>query len=196
MKQIVSAKQDRPWTQGISEHNGVKCATDGYRVVVILPDGVADWDLSDAYFETGDAENPKFELNKAFNHRDDDGLCFKLSKKQAALLLVSIDGAKTDLQRKYVSLPTTEKDSKPHEAIICMDMNKMGIITEATSWGKANEPTMAFNPRFIEEAIKFVMCSDDENMEVYYNGSFNGLIIKSGRLYAMVLPVKPKDDAA
>ena len=49
---------------------------------------------------------------------------------------------------------------------------------------------MAFNVRFIEEALKFTMCSDDENIEIYYNDEFDKLTMKSGRLYSMVLPVR------
>ena len=200
MKQMASTKQDRHriWSQSVSEHNGVKCATDGYRAAVILPEGVADWDLSNAYFETGDAGKPRFELNRIFNQRDEDGLCFNLSKEQTALLLVSIDGAKTDHHRKFVSLPATEKDCKWHEAIVCVDMNKMGIITEATALelrGQAGDPIMAFNARLIEEALKFLMCSDDGNIELFHNGNLSGLIMRSGRLYAMVLPARLKDDA-
>ena len=107
-------------------------------------------------------------------------------------MLVSFDGAKTDHERKYVSLPTTEKDSKAQKAIVCMDMNTMGIITEAAAielQGQTGAPIMAFNAMLIEEALKFIMCSDDGNIEVYYNGALSALVMKSGRLYAAVLPV-------
>ena len=55
---------------------------------------------------------------------------------------------------------------------------------------------MAFNVRFIEEALKFIMCSDAEDIEIHHNGNLSGLVFKSGRLYALVLSVKLWDDAA
>ena len=71
-------------------------------------------------------------------------------------------------------------------------MNTMGIITEAAAIelrGQAGAPIMAFNARLIEEAPKFVMCSDTGNIEVHYNGNLSALVMRSGRLYAAVLPV-------
>ena len=199
LKQMVGTKPNLPWAHSVSEHNGVKCATDGYRAAVILPEGTAEWDLSDAYFETENDEIPRLELNSFFIHGDDSELSFILSKEQAALLLVSLDGAKTDYQRKYLSFSTTEKDSARQEAIVCIDMNKMGIITESTAAAlqrQAREPIMAFNVKLIEETLKFIMCSSSENIEIHFNGNLSGLVIKSGRLYAMIFPVKPKDSVA
>jgi hypothetical protein len=120
-------------------------------------------------------------------------LSFKLSKERVAVLLVSFEGAKTDSQRKFVSLSSLDKDAVPPNTIICMDVNAMSIITEteaAELTRQANKPAMAFNVRYIEEALKFILCSEDGNVEFYYNGSSKPLTMKSGRLYATVLPVK------
>jgi len=76
-------------------------------------------------------------------------------------------------------------------------MDTMGILTETTAAQleeRANDSIIGFNAKFIEEAFKFIMCSNDGNIEVFYNGNLSALIIKSGRLYALVLPVKVKDD--
>jgi len=200
MRQMVNKECKRQYLQNIAEHNGVKCASDGYRAAVMLPNGTADWNLSDAYFDTDDTDTPKGKLNTLFNYRSDNGLHFNLSKEQAALLLVSLDGVKTDHERKYFSLPAEDKDKTP-KAIVCVDMNTMGIITETMAaaadlkW-RPDTPIMAFNPRLIEDALKFIMCSDHENIEVYFNGNLDPLIFKSGRLYALVLPLKLKYEAA
>ena len=175
--QMVSRKQNLPWAQSVSERGGVKFATDGYRAAAILPEAADDWDFSEAYFETGDAGNPKFELNQIFNHRHEAGMQFSLSKEQAALLLVSL------------SLPTANIN-QPREAIVCLDMDTLGVITPS----KAIESAMAFRVGYIEETLKFCMCSGDETIEVYYTGSLNPLIMKSGRLYAAVLPVRLWDE--
>jgi len=170
LRQMVSKKKDTPWAHCVLERNGVKCATDGYRVAVILPEGAGDWDLSKAYFE-----DPGIYFNQYFNYRHEAGMKFRLSKEQAALLLVSF------------SLPAASFPSpKPNEKIVCLDMNTLAIITQ----GEAHELAMAFNISYIEEVLKFCMCSGDEIIEVYYNGSLSPLIIKSGRLYAAILPVK------
>jgi AraC-like DNA-binding protein len=199
MQQMVNKKHDRQYFQNVSEHNGVKFACDGSRATVMLSEGVDDWDFSDAYFDTNDTENPKFSLEQVFNSRNDGSLTFNLSKEQAAVLLVSFDGAKTDFKRKFVSLSSAGKNTTPQDAIVCIDVNTMSIITEATALelkGQANKPVMAFNVRYIEEALKFILCSDDGNIEIYYNENLSPLIIKSGRLYATVLPVKLRDDVA
>jgi len=177
--------------QGISERNGVKYAADRYRAAVILPEGLDAWDLSDAYFETKDE---KIALNPIFNHRNDTSLRFYLSKEQAALLLVSFDGARTDHNRNFVALPIADHN-QPREAIVCLDMNTMRIIPEAASLEReeANEPVMGFNVNYIEDALKFCMCSDDEVLEMYYNGNLSPLLMKSGRLYAAVFPVRLRD---
>jgi len=197
LRQIVNEKNEKIYFRSISEHNGVKSACDGYRVMVMLPEGVADWDLSDAYFDTGDKEKSRFELQNVFNQKDDSGLRFNLTKEQAALLLISFDGAKADYNRKYLSLSTAEKGGR-HDAIVCIDMNNMGFVAEQTALTRKGQagPIMAFNVRYIEEAVKFIMCSDDSCIEIYYSGNLSPLIIKSGRLYAVVLPLKLKDDAA
>lgn len=74
---------------------------------------------------------------------------------------------------------------------MCIDVNTMGIITEDVAL-KPDKLPISFNVRYIEEAIKFIMCSDDADIEIYYTGNVNGLILKSGRLYALVMPVRMK----
>ena len=177
LRQMVSRKQNLPWAQSVAERGGVKCATDGYRAAVILPESADGWDFSGAYFETGDTGSPAFELKQVFDHRHDASMKFSLSKEQAALLLVSF------------SLPST-KFNQPQEALVCLDMNTLGIITQSDAY----EPAMAFNVRYIEETLKFCMCSDDGTIEIFYTGNLNPLIIKSGRLYAAVLPVRLWDE--
>ena len=199
MQQMVNKKHDRQYFQNISEHNGVKCACDGCRAFVILSEGTDAWDFSDAYFDINETENPKFSLEQVFNSRNNGSLTFNLSKEQTAVLLVSFDGAKTNFKREFVSLPSDGKNTTLQDAIVCIDVNTMSIITEATALelkGQANKPVMSFNVRYIEEALKFILCSDDGNIEIYYNKNLSPLIIKSGRLYALVLPVKLRDDAA
>ena len=175
--QMVSKKQNLPWAQSVLERGGVKCATDGYRATVMLPEGTGEWDFSNAYFDTGDSENPRFEFHQVFSHRHDTSMKFSLSKEQAALLLVSF------------SLPTANFNQQ-QEAIVCLDMNTLGIITPS----KAHEPTMAFRVHYIEETLKFCMCSGEEAIEFFYTGNLNPLIMKSGRLYAAVLPVRLWDE--
>ncbi|MHB1483353.1 MAG: helix-turn-helix transcriptional regulator [Saccharofermentanales bacterium] len=195
MQQMINKKHDRLYFQNISEHNGVKCACDGYRAAVILSESMGDWDFTDAYFDTNDKENPKFSLAQVFNARNGGSLIINLSKEQAAILLVSFDGVRTDHKRKFVSLLTAE-NNKPQEAIVCIDMNTMEIITEETALelkGKNDGSIIGFNIRLIEEILKFVMCSDFEIIEIYYNGNLAPLIMKSGHFYATIFPVKLED---
>jgi len=177
LRHMVSKKPNLPWAHDILERGGAKCATDGYRAAAILPEGADGWDLANVYFDTDDTENPRFGLNQVFDHRHDASMKFRLSKEQAALLLVSL------------TLPTASIHP-PQEAIVCLDMDTLGIIAPS----KEREPAMAFRVRYIEEALKFCMCSDDEAIEIFYAGNLNPLIMKSGRLYAAVLPVKLWDE--
>ena len=197
MQKIVNKKHAMKFIRTVSEHNGVKCACDSHRAAVMLPEGVNDWDLSNAYFDTGDLKSPRFALSRIFNSRDNDSLLFKLSKRQAASLLVSFDGAKIDYESKYISLSASRKNNKSQEAIVFVNINTMGIITEVSALElKSNdsEPIIGFNIKLIEESLKFVMCSDDENIDIYYSGRVAPLIMKSGRFYTAVLPIKYKDD--
>jgi AraC-like DNA-binding protein len=132
MRRIVNKEHKMRYLQNIAEHNGVKCASDGYRALIMLPNGAVGWDLSDAYFDTDDADKPRFELDPIFNHRDEKFIKFCLSKEQAALMLVSMDGAKTDHKRKCIVLPKSEQDFQTPEAIVCLDMHSMGMITETS----------------------------------------------------------------
>ena len=52
-----------------------------------------------------------------------------------------------------------------------------------------NARIMAFNIRFLKEALDFIVCSDNEYIDIYYNGRAQSLIMKSARLYVAVLPV-------
>jgi len=164
LKQMIDKEgksELREYLRNVSEHNGVICACDGCRAAVILPEGVDDWDLSDAYFESDDG---KFELSVVFNKKDSFEK-FNLSKEQATVSFVSlsIEGSKDN--------------------IVCIDVSTMEISKNST------KRIMGFNIKYIEESLKFIMCSDDSNIEIYYGGSLNQLIMKSGRLYTAVLPV-------
>jgi len=199
MKQIVNKDHKLKFLRAVSEHNGIKCSCDGYRALVILPKTSDDWNMSDTYLNSGNKDNPRFSLHQIFNSRNDNSLRIVLSKEQAAVLLASFDGVKINFKRNFVSLKTTDANSASHDVIVCMDINTMGIITEATSVemnGTAGKPVMSFYVRFIEDALKFAMCSDNGNVEIYYNGNLSPLIIRSGRLYAAVLPVILRDEPA
>jgi len=175
LRQMVSRKQTLPWAQNVMERGGVKYATDGYRVAAILPEGAHDWDFSDAYFIANGTTNSRIVLNQVFTH--DAGKKISLSKEQAALLLVSF------------SLPTAAIN-QPREAIVCLDMNTLGIIAP----GEAMESAMGFRVSLIEETLKFCMCSEAEAIEITCTGNLSPLIMKSGRLYAAVLPVRLWDE--
>jgi len=54
---------------------------------------------------------------------------------------------------------------------------------------------MHFNIGVIENALKFVMYSDDNSIEIIYDGDYKQLVLKSGRLYAAVMPVKKNNVA-
>jgi len=156
--------------------NNEKFACDGRRAAVILPEGVADWDLSDAYFETGNEINPKFYLNEVFKRGKNNSFHFELPKKQAE-----------DFKTKLDSI---------NDEVICVNVNTMEIEQKETALvliDKPNERIISFNPRYLKEALNFILCSDDEYIEIYYTGSTDALILKSSRLYAMILPVKIRD---
>ena len=114
LQQMVNREHPKKYLQNISENNGVKCILDGIRAAVILPKGNADWDLSGAYFETGDAERPKHDLNSIFNKNN---YCFevKTSKKQAEDLLGSFEDYKM-------------KPDALMPEIIFIDINKMAFV--------------------------------------------------------------------
>ena len=161
----------------VSEHNGTKCACDGNRAGVILPEDKADWDLSDAYFEENGEKT--LDLSKVLTDKtDSSSFNFQISKKQAAGFLDYFDGL--DLK----------EDSKD---FIGVNVNTMEIIKLEKAkelQGKPNERIIGFNSRYLKDALDFIMCSDDPFIEIYYQGSDKSFNMKSARLYAAVLPVR------
>ena len=187
LQKMVSTEHTYEHFQNVSEHNGVKCATDGIRVAVILPEGIADWDLQDAYFDTKDESVPKFELNRIFNERTDNSFTLELSKEQVAGLLGALNHF-NDFNEDFKI-----KSSNNNAFGVCLNINSMEIIKLSTAHElltENGERIMAFNVKYLKEALNFIMCSDDESIEVYYNGNTSAFIMKSSRLYAAVLPMR------
>jgi len=185
LQQMVNKEHPKKYLQSISENNGVKCVLDGIRAAVILPEGTADWDLSGAYIETGENERPKIN----FDFFNKNNYCYevKISKKQAESLLNSFDDYK---MKPDAFMPE----------IIFADIHKMEFITKSEAMElkeKAEECIMAFNPKYLKDALDFIVCSDCDTIEMYYNdktlksneGKLGPLIMKSNRLYAAILPV-------
>jgi AraC-like DNA-binding protein len=173
LQKMVDRNNNREFFQNISERNGVKFVCDGYRMAVILPEDVPDWHLHDAYFETGDETIPKFDLHKIFKNSKNNSFHFELTKKQA-------EDFKTELDLT-------------NDQIIYVNINTMGIEKRETAVALVDKPSermIAFNPKYLKEALNFILCSDDEYIEFYYTGDMAALIMKSSCLYAAVLPVR------
>ena len=165
---MLNKEHSFEWLREIAEHNGVKSVCDGNRAAVILPEGVADWDLSDAILG-------EFNLNKSFNYRNDNSFNFKISRKQANDFITQLNTSNAD------------------NNVACININTMKIITTDTMAelkDKPDERVISFNLEYLKEALNFILCSDDENIEVCYNGIHEALIMKSSRLYVLVLPVR------
>lgn len=92
LQRMVNKEHPRKYLQNIAENNGVKCVLDGIRAGVILPEGTAEWDLSDAYIYTGNDEHTKVNFN--FFNKSDYCYELKLTKEQAEDLLNSIEDYK------------------------------------------------------------------------------------------------------
>ena len=84
--------------------------------------------------------------------------------------------------------------------IIFIDINKMNFITKSEAMDlrtKADECIMAFPPKFLQDTLDFIACSDCDIIDIYYNdktiksnaGKLDPLIFKSGYLYAAILPI-------
>jgi len=62
---------------------------------------------------------------------------------------------------------------------------------------KENERIMAFQPKYLQETLNFIVCSECDDIEIHYNdktitsnaGKLGPLIMKSGNLYAAILTV-------
>ncbi|MCL2772244.1 MAG: helix-turn-helix domain-containing protein [Oscillospiraceae bacterium] len=172
-EEILQKMTGKDWLKDVSEHNGAKCACDGCRVAVILPEGTDDWDLCDAYIETGNETTPRFELTRIFTTRNNNGFSFKMPKRQFEIFKTKIDSA--------------------NDNFICVDINAMEIITKEAALevkDKSESRIISFNIKYLREAFNFIMCSGDEYIEIYYNGNADALILKSSRLYAAVLPIR------
>ena len=171
LQKMVGTNNSIKCLNSVSEHNGVKCACDGHRAAVILPEGVPDWDLSDAYF-LDDDNKPTLLINRAFKERTNDSINFQISKKKAEDLFNCFKDLKEDSNRE----------------LVCVNINTMTAIKETMS--DERERIMGFNKKYLKEALDFILCSDDETIEIYYDGIYKGLIMKSARLYVVVLPVR------
>jgi len=186
LQQMVNKEHPKKYLQGISGSDGVKCTLDGIRAAVILPKGTAEWDLRGAYFETGENEKPIVELASIF---DKSIYCFevKTSKKQVECLL-----------RSFVDYRMRPDALMPE--IIFIDIKELAFITKSEAMelkSTEKERIMAFYPKYLEETLDFIVCSECDDIEVYYNektiissaGKLGPLIIKSGNLYTATLPV-------
>ena len=176
LQKMVNQEHNREFFRNVSERNGVKSVCDGCRAAVVLPEGVPDWHLHDAYFETGDETTPKFDLNTIFKNAKNNSFYFELSKNQAEDFKTKLDLA----------------DDK----IVSINIDKMEIEKRETALESTNKPDeriISFNPKYLKEALNFIMCSDDEYIEIYYTGNDNPLVMKSSRLYALILSVRLRE---
>ncbi|MCL2286865.1 MAG: helix-turn-helix transcriptional regulator [Firmicutes bacterium] len=186
LQQMVNKEHSKKCLQSISENNGVKCVLDGIRSAVILPEGTADWDMSNAYIVTGEEERPKINLSDIFGR---NVYCYNLNitKAQAENLLGCIE----DYRMKPDALMPE---------IIFVDMNKAKFIKKSEAMelkNKAGECIMAFHPKYFKDTLDFIVCSDCDDIEVLWNdktvasyddGKLWPLIMKSGCLYTALLP--------
>ena len=186
LQQMVNRKHSRKYLQNISENNGVKCALDGIRAAVIVPKGTADWDLSGAYFVTGEKDKPKHELYSIFD-KPKYNYKIEIQKSQIENMPDSIN----DYKMKTEEL-TPE--------IIFLDITKMVFLRHSEALAlkeNVNINILAFQPNYLKEIIEFICCSDCDIIELHYNdktlisenGKLGPLVIKSDRLYAAILPV-------
>jgi AraC-like DNA-binding protein len=195
LQKIVDKEHSLKSLRSSSENNGVKSATDGMRVAVILPEGMADWDLQDAYFEAEDdtdLNQSRLELSRIFNERAENCFSLEISQKQAAALvslLEHFDDLTNDFKNDMVG-QNKKKSRGVFLNVSTMEIMKTNAAKEL--YEKDGERVMLFNEDYLREALHFIMCSDDDYIEIYYNGSLSALILKSSRLYAAVLPCRPQ----
>ena len=186
LQQMVNKEHPKQYLRNVSENNGVKCTLDGARAAVILPKGTVEWDLSGAYFETGEDKRPIVELKTLF---DKSIYCFEViaSKDQVEGLL----GSFADYKMKPDALMPE---------IIFIDIKRMAFITKSEAMElkeMEKERMMAFYPKYLKDMLDFIVCSECDCIEVYYNektitsnaGKLGPLVMKSGNLYTATLPV-------
>lgn len=183
MSRIVCGGESR--IQNGAEHMGVKFVCDGYRAAAILPEGADDGGFSQMYYEKNGAAvciGDFFAVDK--------GDIFNLTKEQASLFLVELDGMKINSERKYIMMQSDEAKNEK-ELIVCVDLESMGIVAD-TPLSENTKALMAFNAEYIRDAFKFALCSDSEKITLCYKGSSSPLILKSGQFRALVMPVVQK----
>lgn len=187
LQHMVNKDHPKKYLQNMWENNGVKCALDGIRAAVILPEGTADWDLSGTYLNTGEKERPQINFSRLF---DRSNYCFqvKASKEQMENLLNSFEDYR---MRPDALMPE----------IIFVNINTMEFVKKSEAMDlkdKAGERIMAFVPKYFRDTLDFIVCSDCGSVDMYYNnktidytpsGKLGPLIMKSGSLYTAILPV-------
>ena len=106
LQKMVDKTHSWEFLRDVSERNGTKFVCDGRRAAIILSEGRADWNLEDAYFETGDKDNPKFDLQNIFNQRNNSKFNFQISKKQAPALFDYLSGLhlKEDSEKEIIGI--------------------------------------------------------------------------------------------
>ena len=183
MSQIVCGGEGR--VQNCAENMGVKFVCDGYRAAAILPEGADDSVFFKMYYEKNGAAvciGDHFAVDK--------GDKFDLTKEQASLFLVELDGMKINSERKYIMMQS-EEEKREKELIVCVDLESMGIVAD-TPLSENTKALMAFNAAYIRDALKFALCSDSEKITLCYKGSSAPLVLRSGQLRALVMPVVQK----
>ena len=138
-------------------------------------------------YDTDDENIRKFDLNRIFAEKTENSFKFEISKEQAAGLLGLLNHI-NDLREDFKIEPGNSNTPG-----ICLNVNTMEFTDKKTACelqDNTDERIIAFNVKYLEEALKFIMCSDNSSIEVYYNGSHEAFVMKSSCLYVLVLPVR------
>lgn len=194
----------------IQIHNGVQCALDGYRAGIILPNEVEDWDLSDAYIDyiilkettveikkgrkkeqsVVIVEEPsRLDLSRTFNdsvgYIDD----FTIDRQNIKRLITSCKELQAEHMKSRSKLPAITKTPQNRYGKIFINVNGMEVITEDDA-KKLRNNVICFNIKYFRDALEFILCSKNDEIYFWYGSSVKPFVMKSGKLYAMVLPIR------
>jgi hypothetical protein len=185
----------RPGFDKVNENDGTHVACNGYMAAVILPAWKDDWNLSDAYITTSNGERSMIvkELFDKYEHTTPDATVSTESLKE---LLTSLAAHKEEYKKKCVELSV--KFTSYNAPAVLVDISLVEVVTKEQAMELHHEgenKAMAFNYAYLDTVARFLLCSGESSADLWYSGHDKPLRVRSGKLYALLLPLRVKWDA-
>ena len=201
-KNLCKTYKAELWTQWkllhrhqVIEYNGTKFSSyDGRTLLVALSEYTDEWDMSDVYFREESEDSIDFlHIGDAFNICKEAKELFHFAKGDLRKLVAMCKMAGSNYRNlKKLSEPGCS-ETHPGFPLVIWDFDKMsinGYSEHQDNYTHLPKMCSGYNAQHLRTVLEFILCSSGRSIEMYYKGGDNPLIFRSGRLYALVMPVR------